>query len=197
MRALLRGKMLAGLSRLYLAGAFTGFSDFDDPIGFARLISRLSRIDWVVYAKKPFSRALHVVHYLGRYTHRVAISNSRLVAVTEDAVTFRTKNGALGTLPPVAFLRRFLTHVLPDGLHKIRHYGLYASAHARTALVTARALLGCAASAAQATPPPRDWRTLLLRLTGRNPDHCVRCGAAVDHLPVLRPHSRAPPAAAA
>jgi len=197
MRALLRGKMLAALSRLYAAGAFTGFSDFDDPLGFARLVSRLAHIDWVVYAKKPFSRALHVVHYLGRYTHRVAIANSRLVAVTDEAVTFRTKNGALASLAPVAFLRRFLAHVLPDGLHKIRHYGLYASAHARTGLVVAAALLGRAATTARATVFPRDWPTLLRHLTGRNPDLCVRCGAPIHHVPVLRPHSRAPPAAAA
>jgi hypothetical protein len=196
MSALLRGKMLAALSRAYAAGAFTGFSDFDDPLGFACFVSRLARINWVVYAKKPFSHALHVVHYLGRYTHRVAISNSRLVAVTDDAVTFRTKDGSLATLRPVAFVRRFLAHVLPDGLHKIRHYGLYASAHARNALVTAGALLGRAATAARATVLARDWPTLLL-LTGRNPDLCVRCGALVAHLPVPRPQPRAPPAAAA
>ncbi len=197
MRALMRGKMLAALSRAYAAGAFTGFHDFQDPLGFARLVSRLATLNWVVYAKKPFARALHVVHYLGRYTHRVAISNSRLVAVTDDAVTFRTKDGSRATLPPVAFMRRFLAHVLPDGLHKIRHFGLYASAHSRIGLPTARALLGCAASPTRADALPRHWVVLLQRLTGRNPDVCMRCGALVDHVPIPRPQSRAPPAAAA
>ena len=193
MGALLRGKMLAALTRLHTAGAFARFGEFEDPQGFAHLMNRLARMDWVVYAKKPFRRAVHVVHYLGRYTHRVAISNSRLVNVADDAVTFRTKNGALATLSPVTFVRRFLAHILPDGLHKIRHFGLYASAHANTAFIATGALLGHAANAA----PPRDWATLLFHLTGRDPDLCVRCGAPVDHVPVLRPHARAPPAPAA
>jgi hypothetical protein len=197
MGALLRGKMLAAISRLHADGAFASFGDFDDPQAFAQLMSRLARTSWIVYAKKPFRRAVHVVRYLGRYTHRVAISNSRLVAVTDHAVTFRTKNGALATLDPVVFIRRFLTHVLPDGFHKIRHFGLYASAHAHIGLVTASAFLAHTATPAPGTDLPRDWRSLLLHLTGRDPDVCVRCGAPVVHVPVPRPHSRAPPDAAA
>jgi hypothetical protein len=171
MGALLRGKMMAALSRLYAAGAFANFTDFEDPQAFAQLMGRLARLRWVVYAKKPFRRAVHVVTYLGRYTHRVAISNSRLVDVTDEAVTFRTKDGGIAELRPVEFLRRFLLHVLPDGLHKIRHYGLYASSHVRDALAAARAALrahpsdglGRAGEVAKL-----DWAALLLRVTARS-----------------------------
>ena len=139
MGELLRGKMLDALRRLHADGAFRGFDAFDDPEGFERLATRLARVRWHVYAKKPFRKALHLLRYLGRYTHRVAISSSRLVAITDDAVTFRTKNGKTVTLTPVEFLRRFIQHVLPDGLHKIRHYGLYAgvNAHALPSLAAA------------------------------------------------------------
>ncbi|MCB9582238.1 MAG: IS91 family transposase [Polyangiaceae bacterium] len=139
MGELLRGKMLDALRRLHADGAFRGFDAFDDPEGFERLATRLARVRWHVYAKKPFRKVLHVLRYLGRYTHRVAISSSRLVAITHDAVTFRTKNGKTVTLTPVEFLRRFIQHVLPDGLHKIRHYGLYAgvNAHALPSLAAA------------------------------------------------------------
>src|SRR5438309_10543390 len=122
--------MMAALRRLHARGVFSRFDDFTDPEGFDRLMGRLAKIGWLVYAKKPFRDARFVLRYLGRYTHRVAISSSRLVHVTDDAIAFRTKDGKTVTLPPVEFLRRFLLHVLPDGLHKIRHYGLYSGAHA-------------------------------------------------------------------
>jgi putative transposase/transposase-like zinc-binding protein len=197
MAALLRGKMLAALSSLHASGAFDTFADFEEPQAFARLISRVARLNWIVYAKKPFRRALHVVNYLGRYSHRVAISNSRLIHVTDTAVTFRTKNGALLTLPPLEFMRRFLRHILPDGLHKIRHYGLYAGSHVATALATAHEFLRCAQSplsCANATGTLH-WTLLLTRLTGRNPNVCPRCGQPLYHLPL--PDARAPPNIAA
>jgi hypothetical protein len=200
MGALLRGKMMAALSHLYAAGALAKFADFDDPQAFARLMSRLARLRWIVYAKKPFHRASDVVNYLGRYTHRVAISNSRLLDVTDQAVTFRTKNGGTATLRPVDFLRRFLLHVLPDGLHKIRHYGLYAACHVQTALPAARVALGAPvidAGCEAGKIAGLDWAALLLRLTGRDPAHCARCGAPVNRLPLPRPQSRAPPRIAA
>jgi hypothetical protein len=199
MGALLRGKMMAALRALHARGRFEGFDDFEDPEGFDRLLTRLARLDWVVYAKKPFRRVDHVLGYLGRYTHRVAIANSRLVDVSAEAVTFRTKNGKPITLPPVELLRRFLQHVLPDRFHKIRHYGLYAGTMARPGglLDTARALLvaPAVARASDGTPPrPICWRRQLLALTGRDVTRCPQChGLLVRRavLPVTAP--RAPP----
>jgi hypothetical protein len=82
-----------------------------------------------------------VFRYLGRYTHRVGIANSRLIEVTDDRITFRTKNGKAITLPPVDFLARFVQHVLPKGYVKIRHFGLYAATNVKKLLETARSVL--------------------------------------------------------
>jgi hypothetical protein len=108
--------------------------------------------EWVIYAKPPFGGAEHVLHYLARYTHRVAISNHRLVAFKEDRVSFRWKDYACGgkqkvmTLSPDEFLRRFLIHVLPKGLVRIRHFGLFANRRRAASLLRCRALLGTMAS---------------------------------------------------
>ncbi|HEY0869589.1 MAG TPA: transposase, partial [Acidothermaceae bacterium] len=123
-----RAKMLALLRRADRRHAFTGFAGFDDPDGFDRLMRRAARQTWNVYSKAPFKMGRHVLDYLGRYTHRVGIANSRLVKVTHDIVRFRTRNGAVEALAPVEFLRRLVLHVLPPSLHKLRHIGLYASA---------------------------------------------------------------------
>jgi hypothetical protein len=190
MGQLLRGKMIAALRALHRAEVLTPMTSDD----FERLIAKLAALSWVVYVKKPFRRVDHVVAYLGRYTHRVAIANSRIVAVSDRAVTFRTKQGKCVTLPPVDFLRRFVQHVLPDRFHKIRHYGLYSSALARTGgeLETARHLLD-----PSAPPSTRDLplsSTDLLRLlTGRDVTRCPRCGGLVCR--VLIPSSRGPPPA--
>src|SRR5690606_17529990 len=134
-----RSKMLAALWDAYRAGDFSGFTAFEDPQGFATLINRLPKPSWYTYAKRSFGKAEHVLQYLGRYTHRVAISNSRLLDVTQDRVTFRTRGDGTATVTPVEFLRRFVQHVLPKGFHKIRHVGLNASAKRRT---IAASLLG-------------------------------------------------------
>jgi hypothetical protein len=115
---------------------------------------RCDPCEWVVYAKRPFAGPEAVLAYLSRYTHRVAISNRRLVAMDENGVTFRWKDyRAKGrtrhktmTLAPEEFMRRFLLHVLPGGFHRIRHYGLLANAGRRENLAKARALLD--------VPPP-------------------------------------------
>ena len=198
MSALLRGKMMSALHRLHARGGFSGFDDFADPEGFDRLMTRLAKSRWVVYAKKPFREARFVLRYLGRYTHRVAISSSRLRNVTDAAVTFRTKDGKIATLAPVEFLRRFVQHVLPDGLHKIRHFGLYSSSHVAERLPLARAFLTAHASMPpsletdSASTVSTSWPELLRRLTGRDVDRCPQCGALVEHVP-LRPTARAPP----
>jgi hypothetical protein len=200
MGAVFRGKMMEILHRLREQGKLAAFDEFSDPEAFDRLIARLARTRWVVYAKKPFRRADHVLRYLGRYTHRVAISNSRLFAVTGDAVTFGTKDGKRATLHPVEFLRRFVQHVLPEGFHKIRHFGLYAGAAVAETLPAARAALTPHSAPSKSAPSPT-WRDRLRALTGYDVDRCRVCGGIVDHVPLPRVpvslRSRAPPTRAA
>jgi predicted Zn-ribbon and HTH transcriptional regulator len=185
-----RGKMMTALGRAYDDGAFAQFEDFRDPQAFVALMARVARLSWNVYAKASFKKGQHVLSYLGRYTHRVGIANSRLLAVSDHAVTFRTKEKGTETLSPVAFLARFVQHVLPDGLHKIRHVGLYAAASgARREL--ARTRLGQTVR----TLPPCDWRQRLARLTGRDLGVCPRCGGPL--VTVTLPRCRDPPALAA
>jgi Putative transposase/Transposase zinc-binding domain len=118
------------------------------PDCFHRFVHKLFRQRWVVYAKPPFGGAEHVLHYLARYTHRVAISNHRLVAFHDDRVSFRWKDYVHGgkqklmTLPADEFLRRFLLHVLPKGLVRIRHFGLFANRRRSAMLALCRSMLG-------------------------------------------------------
>jgi hypothetical protein len=192
MGALLRGKMIAALRDLHRSGAFEGLDSLAEPGAFDHLVDAVARTNWVVYAKKAFRCAEHVMAYLGRYTHRVAIANSRLVNVTDDEVTFRTKDGKTVTLPPVAFLWRLVLHVLPHGLHKIRHYGLYSSALARPGgkLDVARHLL--APDDARSPAVELRWVDLLFLLTGRDVSRCPRCGGSVLRV-LVPPISRGPP----
>lgn len=199
MGALLRGKLIAALRRLHANEAFEGFVGFTDPRDFDELLGRLAAKSWVVYAKKPFRRSDHVLAYLGRYTHRVGIANSRLVQITRDAVTFRTKGGKTATLAPVEFLRRLVQHVLPSGLQKIRHYGLYAGSNVERLLPTANACLASPpeprATRAEATEIVR-WQDLLELLTGRQVEVCPRCGGRVVQIAVTIA-ARGPPTGAA
>lgn len=185
-----RGKMMTALGRAYDDGAFARFDDFQDPQGFRALMARVARLSWNVYAKAPFKKGQHVLAYLGRYTHRVGIANSRLLAVSDHAVTFRTKGQGTETLSPIEFLARLVQHVLPDGLHKIRHAGLYASA-STDRLECARARLG----KAPPTRRPTGWRERLAALTGRDLGLCPRCGGPLVSVPVAR--CRDPPPLAA
>jgi hypothetical protein len=132
--------------RLVFFGALAGLAD---RAAFAARLAPLRRAEWVVYAKRPFAGPEQVLAYLARYTHRVAISSSRLVSLDERGVTFRWKDyrqdgearQKLMTLAPGEFIRRFLIHVLPSGFHRIRHYGLFANAARAANLAKARALL--------------------------------------------------------
>jgi hypothetical protein len=157
-------------------------------------MARLAKIRWVVYAKRPFRRIEHVLAYLGRYTHRVAISNGRLLEVTASSVSFRTKEGKTHVVTPVEFLHRFLQHVLPNGFHKIRHYGLYAGSSGAE-LERARGHLGSLGAPAPVTRPPcPTWQELLRKLTGRDVERCQRCGGPIERI-ALDPHpARGPPA---
>jgi len=149
---LFRRRFLEALQQAHGDGVLQFFGEhamLADPHAFARWLTPLRHCEWVVYAKRPFAGPEAVLAYLSRYTHRVAISNSRLVALDERGVTFRWKDyRAKGrthyktmTLPAGEFMRRFLLHVLPSGFHRIRHYGLLANGCRRASLALARQLL--------------------------------------------------------
>jgi hypothetical protein len=153
---LFRRRFLEELQRAHQAGKLRFFGEhaaLTDAKAFKAWLAPLRQCEWVVYAKRPFAGPQAVLAYLSRYTHRVAISNSRLIAIDEHGVTFRwkdyrVKNGSKGrtrhktmTLEPGEFMRRFLLHVLPGGFHRIRHYGLLANGSRKTSLALARELL--------------------------------------------------------
>jgi hypothetical protein len=165
-----RGKFLARLARAFDRG------ELAEPAGFARIRDKLYRRRWIVYAKRPFGGADQVFRYLGRYTHRVGLSNKRLVALDGRGVTFRTRGDDTVSVPPDEFLRRFLLHVLPKGFVKIRHYGLMAASHVPTRLAAAKRLLEQTRPVAESARAPRDFRELLFALTGLDLDRCPRCG---------------------
>jgi hypothetical protein len=146
-------------SCLRASSSFTvRFRNWPAPSASAQFLRQLYTNEWVVYAKPPFGGAEHVLHYLARYTHRVAISNHRLVAFKEDRVSFRWKDYACSgkhkimTLSADEFLRRFLIHVLPKGLVRIRHFGLFANRKRAASLLRCRALLGTMAPPQPPTP---------------------------------------------
>ena len=177
-----RGKFLAGLKRLHgrkklhCAGPSAALAD---PQQFAKLIRRLHRHDWVVYAKPAFGGPLQVLRYLGRYTHRVAISNHRLLAFEADRVSFRWKDYAHGskqgrmTLAATEFLRRFFLHVLPKGFVRIRHFGFLANRFRASRLALCRQLLGCSCSM------PPEVRSNEVHSDSSSLWHCPRCGATM------------------
>ena len=149
--------------RLAFFGEQAGLADRD---AFSAHLAPLRKAEWVVYAKRPFGGPEAVLAYLSRYTHRVAISNSRLIAHDERGVTFRWKDyrardGAKGrewiktmTLGAEEFIRRFLLHVLPDGFHRIRHYGLFATSQCKANVARVRSLLAPAQKPIRAEPEP-------------------------------------------
>jgi hypothetical protein len=138
---------------------FAGHAALADPQAFAAFLAPLRKTKWFVYAKRPFAGPQAVLAYLSRYTHRVAISNSRLIACNDAGVTFRWKDYRADgraryktmTLATSEFIRRFLLHVLPSGFHRIRHYGLFANGQRRDAIARARQLLDAATAQALAT----------------------------------------------
>jgi hypothetical protein len=192
--ALFRGKFLDGLRRLYTAGDLAfgpGCAELADPEHFHRFVDHLYGEDWVVYAKPPFAGPEHVYRYLGRYTHRVGISNQRLLCFDDRGVKFLTKDGATLTLTPDEFMRRFLQHVLPRSFTKIRHYGLLAPAHVNGRLEMARRLLVAATPSASPPPPrqsePQTWVDRVLAHTGIDPMRCPVCGSRLRRCPRALP----------
>jgi len=182
-------------SELRFPGALAALAD---PVAFAARVDALSRIDWVLYAKPPFAGPEQVLGYLGRYTHRVAIANSRLVGLDDDQVSFTWKdyrhNGEtkVMTLAADEFIRRFLQHTVPDGFHRIRHIGFLANCHRTAKLARCRELL---AELPLEPLPPRRWQDRLRELTGQDIDVCPCCGGrmlicgAIPPQPPPRPYA--------
>lgn len=178
LRRVFRGKFIAGLKRLYRRkklGRAGPAAVFSERKQFAKLLGRLRRQDWVVYAKPAFGGPLQVLRYLGRYTHRIAISNHRLLAFDGERVTFRWRDYAHGnksrvmTLDAVEFLRRFFLHVLPKGFVRIRHFGFLANRFRTDRLTLCRELLNTVTS----EPIP------LAQFQSASSWHCPRCGASM------------------
>jgi hypothetical protein len=200
---LFRGKFLAGLRAAYDAGELTlsgSASRFADPNVFHQLVSDLYRRPWVVYAQPPFGGPEHVFRYLGRYSHRVAIANSRLVAIDDGHVSFTWKDYADGSQVKVMrltadeFLRRFLLHVLPKGFVRVRHYGLMAGSSAATKLPRCRELL--AEPQRPTLAPKKTWVDRMLEWTGVDPTQCPHCSGTLVRLRVGPPSLETRPAPA-
>jgi hypothetical protein len=179
--ALFRGKFLAYLKKLHAEGKLTCPGELESPGAFEALIAKLYRKGWVVYCKTPFKRTQDVIDYLGRYTHRIAISNHRLVKLEDDKVLFRWRdyadNNKTKFMPLHAheFIRRFLLHVLPDRFVKIRHYGLLANRCRREKIERAKKLLKVETTAASREQKAETWQERLLRMTGFDVTRCPNC----------------------
>ena len=172
-----RRLFLAELAAAFAAGGLGFFGDLAtlaEPTAFAQRLRELRRLDWVVYSKPPFGGPEQILAYLGRYTHRVAIANSRLVSVSDAAVAFRWRDyrhhgkPKLMTLGADEFIRRFLLHALPDGFHRIRHYGFLANGQRTTKLALCRTLLQAQPPSVVTAAPPTPA-----------PDHCPDCGGVM------------------
>jgi hypothetical protein len=178
LRTMFRDKFLAGLrllKRKNMLDCRAPAADFSDPACFDELTARLSKKKWYVHAEPPFGGPAHVLRYLGRYTHRMAISNRRLLAFDGQKVSFLWRDYAhankqrVMALDAVEFLRRFLLHVLPKGFVRIRHYGLLANRFRKQLLPLAHQLLAAQGRQQLPLPPPPD----------RDVWHCPRCGKAM------------------
>jgi len=167
-----RAKFLEGLRRAFESGKL------GDDSSIPRLCHTLRNRDWVVYAKPPFAGPESVLAYLGAYTHRIAISNARILDLNNDRVSFRVRDSADANkqkvmhLDDVEFIRRFLLHVLPKGFVRIRHYGLLANRNRREKIARCRFLL----AAPKPEEPPKQTRPeKLLELTGFDIERCPAC----------------------
>jgi hypothetical protein len=180
---LFRGKFLAMLMDAHSGGRLkflNSYAGLTDKKIFKRFLAPLRRIKWVVYCKDPFGGPEQVLRYLSRYTHRVAISNRRLVAADDGGVSFRWKDYRIEgpgrwktmTLTPHEFIRRFLMHVLPKGFHRIRHYGLFASANRAANIAKARELLAVPAP----QKPPDTSEAAAIEEPRMLPRPCPCCG---------------------
>lgn len=198
---LFRGKFLAALDQAYKNAMldFAGSTaELANPRAWALLRNRLYLKDWVVYAKPPFGGPEQVFRYLGRYTHRVAISNHRLLKIKDGRVTFSVRDYNDGgkkkrlTIDADEFLRRFLLHVLPAGFVRIRHYGLCAGRNVRTKLATARKLLEPRKTQPQSrTLQTQTWAERFRELTGVDVMACPCCGKQLVRRQTILPDAAA------
>ena len=181
---------------------FNAMAPLQEALAFEQFLAPAASAEWVVYAKPPFGGPEQVLEYLGRYTHRVAIANSRLVDFSDGSVAFRWKDyrhdskPKVMRLPAAEFTRRFLLHVLPSGLQRIRHYGLLANRTRGAKLERCRELLGVAPPPPSEHDPDEDYRDRYLRLTGVSLVDCPACkrGRMVCIETLLpRPPSQGPP----
>jgi len=184
---LFRRLFLEALEEAYAAGQLQFFGDLEslcDPPAFAAYLAPWHECEWVVYAKPPFGGPQHVLEYLGRYTHRVAISNRRLLALQDGQVSFAWKDyrdpqqpQKVMTVSAAEFIRRFLQHSLPPGFQRIRYYGLLANCHRTDKLVLCRQLLATPCS--QLLPQPADCHNYSAATRAGHPRLCPRCGVGI------------------
>ncbi len=181
---LFRRLFLQALARAYEKDklSFYGASAYlGHPLAFKRLLASLRAREWWVYAKPPFGGPEQVLAYLGRYTHRVAISNHRLVSCKDGHLTFSWKDyrhgnqQSLMTLRTNEFIRRFLLHVLPRGFQRLRQFGLLANRRRRHKLALCRTLLGSTAAPTDTNHLPRDYQSLYETVTGHSLQQCPSC----------------------
>jgi hypothetical protein len=174
-----------------------GIESLGERNAFLQYLTPATQTEWVVYAKPPFGGPAHVLDYLGRYTHRVALSNDRLLSHQNGEVTFRYKDYRLHgrekhkvmTLSEEEFTRRFLTHVLPRGFQKIRFWGFLSHRRRKPQLSLCRQLLQTPAQ--ELLPQPQDYRELYQTLTGRSLKRCPACGAcAMKCVLIIHPRRR-------
>jgi hypothetical protein len=197
--ALFKGKMLDYFKTAVESGDIECFGTLEplkDKTMFKTLIDTLYKTDWVVYAKPPFAGPQAVLKYLGRYTHRVAIGNSRIVALSDRTVSFTWKDYADGnkqktmTLSIVEFIRRFLLHVIPKGLVRIRHYGFLSNRSKKESFARCMKALG-KNPVVREEKPSRSWRDRAIRLTGKDPTICPVCNQG--HMKTYREIPRSSP----
>ncbi len=182
---LFRRLFLAQLQHAYDAGKlkfFNALASLQTPEAFTRYLEPMHQCEWVVYAKPSFGGPQHVLDYLGRYTHRVAISNNRLVDFVDGHVQFQWKDYRRESRKKVMrlhadeFIRRFLLHVLPNGFQRIRHYGLLANRFRTDKLAQCRQLLDQPALVEKHEEAPVDYRDRYEQLTGKSLRDCPKCG---------------------
>lgn len=196
MSKLFRGKFLASLKELRAENklVYPGtVSHLAQPAAWGALIVDLYKKKWVVYSKPPFDGTKGVLEYLGRYTHRIAISNRRIVKMEGDRISFRWRDYAdnnktkVMTVDASEFIRRFLLHVLPDRFVKIRHYGLLGNRCRKKKLDRCRELLSCVGHD-EAGQKTETWQDVLLRLTGIDVEKCPACGErTMRTVEIIRP----------
>jgi hypothetical protein len=192
-----RGKLLERFNQALIARSAGLASSFG-----RHLLRQAAAKNWVVYSKAPMAGPAQVLRYLGRYTHRIAIGNERLVDLQNGRVTFTYRDRRRGnekkllTLDAPDFVRRFLQHVLPRGFVRVRHFGLQANGCRTQLLAQARCLLGSPTPPTPDATPRESWQDLFRRLTGRDPNRCPFCERGILRVLVsqgpLQHHTRSP-----